>query len=420
MPIAIDINDSPIVRGIKTVGIGKKGSQELERSLVEEIFRDLRENLVDPVQKGAFFAALIQKGVTAEESILKNAFAPGVFDDPHLLAKTLSPDAPPFIQWICGQILSGHTLDVATAQQVGEFLFSQEPGDGARGLIASYLRVRYETNEEYEGLLKAIEDTLEPSFKEPVPAGRPIIQLAEPFDGVTRSYFITPLIAEFIQRHNYRVISLVGRSSGPKMGNTLLDIAKAINGQFAQRNQDLEKLTPDFGWFIDQKDLSKPLDRWVDIRRKTIKRPFLATLERFVNPCKARIVIASAFHPPYTEKMVTVCEGAGFPGAIVMRNGQEGTLSFPLNRSVKVLCSARQKDGSYIRQEFEFSPAHILEHEIGQDEKLAVPTLKDNAQLIFKYKGQRKSGNIMFDDRVKVTTLALGEALAWVERNIIN
>ena len=41
---------------------------------------------------------------------------------------------------------------------------------------------------------RRIEDTLTPAFKIPAPKGEPIIQIAEPFDGVDHSYMITPLI----------------------------------------------------------------------------------------------------------------------------------------------------------------------------------------------------------------------------------
>jgi len=58
-------------------------------------------------------------------------------------------------------------------------------------------------------------------------------------------------------------------------------------------------------------------------------------------------LIASAFHPPYGEKMMTIAERAGFKGIIIVRNGIEGTIAFPLLREVKLLLSSRQEDGSF-------------------------------------------------------------------------
>lgn len=410
--------ETPIVRGIKTVGIGKKGSRPLESELIEEILADLAHDRISAIQRAAFFAALFAKGITPEEKRLEKAFQPGVFNQPYQLARELTIDAPEFVREICAEILSGKTLSRETAYRVGKFLFSDEPGDNARAFFASYLRVRYETPDEYEGLLLAMEETLEKPFCQHVPPGDPIIQLAEPFDGVDQSYLITPLIADYIQTLGYRVVNLVGRNSGPKLVNNLFDLAKALKAQFALSNHDLGQSKPNFGWFIHQGDLSKAIDRWVEIRHQIKKRPFLATLERFINPAKAYIHVASAFHPPYTEKMVTICERAGFPGAIIVRNGIEGTLATYLNRTLKIMCTAKRCNGEYERHEFDFEPQKILGYEIKVDEKVFAPSLEENVRLIRNYKTQGASGNNQFDERVNITCFALKTTIDWLKRNI--
>ena len=42
---------------------------------------------------------------------------------------------------------------------------------------------------------------------------------------------------------------------------------------------------PEFGWYVDQREASVELDAWVDLRRNIIKRPCLATSEKFLNTC---------------------------------------------------------------------------------------------------------------------------------------
>ena len=145
--------------------------------------------------------------------------------------------------------------------------------------------------------------------------------------------------------------------------------------------------------------MSQALDRWVDLRHQIIKRPFLSTLDRFVNPLKADILIASAFHPPYGEKMMTIAERAGFKRIIIVRNGIEGTIAFPLMRGVKLLLSARQKDGSFQRHEMIIENAPVVDME----EKIEKPEASDNARLIEAYVKQGSSGNKHFDLRVQST-----------------
>ncbi len=414
MAIVLDIREDAIRRGIRTVGVGKKGSKSLSGELAREIVEDLKAGKVTPASAGAFFAGLFYKGITADEEVLGSAFeTTGALKDPRLLVQALADNAPDFVQDICLRLLSGQTLDKSTAYRLGQFLLSDVSGDGARGLIASLLRVRYETDDEYEGLLTAINETILPAFRTPVPSGEPIIQMAEPFDGNDHSYMVTPLLGRYAQELGYRVVHLTGRNSGPKSVYNLLDVTDALAVPYMRGNGDLGSSKPEYGWFIRQKDLSPAVDRWVDIRRQTIKRPFLATLEKFLNPVAARIIVTSAFHPPYGEKMRTVSERAGFAGIIVVRNGMEGGLGFPLLRPAKILLSSRQKDGSYLRHEMDLDAGVKIEVEEKRERLLA----SENARLIEQYARAGSSGDKHFDLRVKATCEGLRRALEWLGKN---
>jgi len=376
MAILLDPNESAIKRGIKTVGVGKKGSKALTPGLALEIVEDLKSGKVSSAAKGAFFAGLLAKGIEPQEEILEEAFAPGVLKDPNQLLQAIAGDAPAFPLWVCTQLLQGHSLDKQTSYDLGKFLFSDQPGDALRGWVASFLRVRYETDDEYEGLLQAVNETFLPSFKSPRPLGDPIIQIAEPFDGVDHSYMITPLIGRELQAQGYRVVHQVGRNSGPKFDMNLWDIVQALGVVAVTSNAQVTSKKQAFGFFLHQSLISEALDRWVEIRHQTVKRPFLSTIERFINPLKADILIASAFHPPYGEKMMTIAERAGFNGVIIVRNGIEGTIAFPLLRGVKILLSAQQGDGTFKRYEMNIENAPVVDSE----EMIERPKAADNAQ----------------------------------------
>ena len=99
MAIVLDIREDAIRRGIRTVGVGKKGSKPLSSQLAQEIAEDLKAGKVTPASAGAFFAGLFYKGITPEEEVLEQIFpVPGVLKDPRLLVKALASDAPDFVQ----------------------------------------------------------------------------------------------------------------------------------------------------------------------------------------------------------------------------------------------------------------------------------------------------------------------------------
>ncbi len=408
--IILDQNESAIVRGIKTVGVGKKGSKTLSLELAAEIKGDLEAGKVPAASQGAFFAGLLAKGVDPIEA--------GLVPDPKAKVDELTADAPEFIKWVCHQLAAGKTLDKATAYDLGKFLFSKEKGDGARGLISSFLRVRYETDDEYEGIWQAMQDTIEPAFKDPTPAGDPIVQIAEPFDGNDHSFLITPLIGSFVQAQGYRAIHMVGRNSGPKLILNLYDVIAHLTVTNAQCNADLSLPKPAYGWFYTQAKVSSALDHWVNIRRQTIKRPFLSTLEKFIKPAAADIIVTSAFHPPYGEKMLTISERAGFKGAMVIRNGIEGSCGMPLKRPAKILLSARQKDGSYLRHEINFDVESLLGESLPTEEQRESLTARTNADLIRQFHDSGKSGDLWFDARVKATQEAFRLGLDHLKRSV--
>ena len=111
---------------------------------------------------------------------------------------------------------------------------------------------------------------------------------------------------------------------------------------------------------------------------------------------------------------MTVAERAGFKGIIIVRNGIEGTIAFPLLRDVKLLLSARQKDGSFRRHEMIIENAPVVDTE----EMIEKPKAPDNANLIETYLKAGASGNKHFDLRVKMTSEGLTPGFRVVEENI--
>src|SRR5437016_2105782 len=111
MSLVLDNTEPAVNRGIKTVGVGKKGSKALSPEVAGEILDDLKAGKVLPAAKGAFFAGLLAKRLEPQEEILKEV----------LSIEAITIDAPEFVRWVCGQFLNGQTLDKQTAYDLGKF-----------------------------------------------------------------------------------------------------------------------------------------------------------------------------------------------------------------------------------------------------------------------------------------------------------
>ena len=105
MVTVINNTESAIARGIREVGIGKKGSRPLTPEHIQEILAELKSGTVPAVVKGAFFGSLVMKGITAEEKMLDQAFAPGTLQNIEQLVESIAYDAPHFAKQCCIHVL---------------------------------------------------------------------------------------------------------------------------------------------------------------------------------------------------------------------------------------------------------------------------------------------------------------------------
>jgi len=408
-------DDHPLVKGIRLIGIGKHGSKDLPQPLLEELLRDLPNELAHPVQKGAFFGALQTKGTTPSERVLERYLGQGTLSDPEKLYDCLCSDSPGAMKPIGVKLLKGETLTVEQARELGNFLFSGQPGEAFRGMAVSILRIRYESNEEYRGLMQAVEATYTSGFTEKVAPVSTLIQLAEPFDGVEHSYLITPVLAQALQKEGYGVVSTVGRSSGPKRCLDAWQLYRTLGANFLQSNHDLLQPRPKYGWVLDQQLLSPALDQWVDRRRAIIKRPFLATLEKVLNPTGAKLLITSVFHLTYMEKMVELGLMAGFEGVIVLKRGLEGTLAPSLSRATGILCAARLAGGSVASHRIEADTDAWARYRAEKDEIVESPAALENARLVGQFIGAGSTGNPDFDQRCRLAIDLYTQGVRWVQ-----
>lgn len=407
--------DTPLGRGIKHIGIGKYGSKPLPPDLLADCRTALSDPASHPLQRGAFLGALLAKGPTPAEMALEEGIGKGAFSHPTFFINKVCPDLPVGMHPIATKLVRGHNLQVSEAHQLGDYLFGEGSCETFRGLAASIMRVRHETNEEYFGLMRAAERTYSPGFGPISCADRPLVQLAEPFDGVDNSYLITPLLGQFFQKRGYGAISMVGRSGGPKFTLNALDLYMHLGCQFLQSNHELDTPLERYGWVLDQKALSPALNRWVDRRRTLIKRPFLATLEKVLNPCHAQILVTSVFHITYQMKMAELALMAGFDAAIVLKRGLEGSLAPSTSRASGILCAVRTHRGHLFYQHFEADSPTFASFRTEADQQYDYPLATDNARLVRQFMDAGSTTDADFDNRVRLAQALYGRGLDWIE-----
>ncbi|MCB0367635.1 MAG: hypothetical protein H6624_01840 [Bdellovibrionaceae bacterium] len=399
-----------LVNGLGYVGTGKRGSDTCPPDVITSILTEARQTPPPANTLGAFFGGLWMKGVANEELAFEALLGQGALKDSQALLSYFSQGVPKKVLQQTKELMDGKIMNRAEAREMGEFLFSDSPGDSLRTLIATILRVRYASPEEYAGLLDVIASQYPPAFCEPVPEGKPIIQLAEPFDGVERSWILTPILMRDLTELGYRVVALCGRNPGPKKGYNLLDVAESLaESRFLKSNSQLGEENS-YGWFLRQSDVAPSLDRWVEIRHQMKKRPSLATLEKYVSPFKADIFIGSAFHHNFGDKMGEIGECLKIPKVIVTFKTVEGSLGPSLGRATKIFTSDLESSGEYRHEEFDFKVEDFGLTNT-PDPKDFTPGLEKNCELIRNYFATGESGDAYFDQRVTAAREMLSRVL---------
>ncbi|MFD1142589.1 anthranilate phosphoribosyltransferase [Larkinella insperata] len=402
-------------RGIQHIGIGKQNSRPLPSALMEECRQVLLSDQADPLQKGAFLGALLAKGPTPEERSLEQVFGKDSFLNPTFFINKVCPDLPSNLFPIATKLLKGHILRSSEAHQLGNFLFTDENCETFKGMATSILRVRNETNDEYRGLYNAAMETITPGFRQLSCMDRPLVQIAEPFDGVEHTYLITPLLAHFFEQRGYGALSVVGRTPGPKYTLNAHDLYLYLGCQMLQSNHEINTPPEPFGWVLDQKALSPALNRWVDRRRVILKRPFLSTLERILNPCSARILVTSVFQVKSQIKTAELALMAGFDAVIVLKKGLEGSLAPSTSRGSGILCAVRTARGHLFYQHFDSELPAFSEYRTDGDEIVTNPQVNENARLVRDFMNSEETGNDDFDNRVCLMQALLGRGMDWIE-----
>ncbi|CAN0124837.1 unnamed protein product [Ectocarpus sp. 6 AP-2014] len=444
--------------GIKAVAVGVSGSKPIPEDLVSPLIQaigslDKANADVEALERLASFLGTLfvkNKITETDEKVLAAAakkrpklkdvgFVRAGCSAGQVLSLAGGDKASADTQELALKLLSGETLDEEEAYRLGKRIFDVQQPSTVLCLCVQILRVRYESPSEWRGLIKAQQETLRverfnpqvvsDAYQRGKESGnnpRLVVQLAEPFDGMDRGELLTPLLAQHLQnKFNMVAVSQCGRSSGPKYGQNLLDIATgmtSLSTPFVHSNSDIERDVevgnggidpPEFGWYVDQQEISLELDAWVDLRRNIIKRPFLATSEKFINTCGASVLVASAFHPSYAEKMMTCAETAtDFKGCMVVRKGLEGSLGFGLARETEIVCGVRQDDGSFEKMSYTFGAKDMGWEKEG--DPMGAKDAKETIGNIKSFSLEGSSGDEYFDKRVKLSSAGLEVGMEWI------
>lgn len=245
--------------------------------------------------------------------------------------------------------MSSYIKRIATGPKMSKDLSREDARDGMELILASEvdpvqsaifliaLRMKRESEDENFGILEA----LRAHTHFGVADVDDLIDIADPYDGFLRHLPAGPFLPALLAACGLPAVSHGCEQLGPKFGLTHHQIlaAAGINVNLTPDNAAACVSDPHIGWaYVDLRFSSPALYDLTELRRLIVKRPCLATLEKFCGPIRARgknHLVVGYVHTAYEQLLPLIARHAGYNSALVVR-GVEGGVVAPLNAPSKL------------------------------------------------------------------------------------
>jgi anthranilate phosphoribosyltransferase len=171
-----------------------------------------------------------------------------------------------------------------------------------------------------------------------------IIDISDNYDGFNRYHNLAPFYAAAIASCGYPCIVHGIDEVAPKYGITSKKILDACNANTSKSAEVISNQikNPSIGWgYIDQSVFHPLLFNLKTIRKEMVKRPFLATFEKMMQPIRAthgNHILTGFTHAHYRTEVAEQLKEQNKIAAAMVIKGLEGSSCAPLTReTIQVL-----------------------------------------------------------------------------------
>lgn len=331
---------------LKKKGTGKTMSKHMDLSDIEFVLSNLKSKEVPLAMKSTLLTAWMMLDSSVDEleklTYLKSNYKKYVSDELFFLFEP--PSLETFDQAIYDlrnhQSISNETLTHCLNQ-----ICAGDVSEEKTTALFEGLRLKEETFEENACVYDYFRSkTMSYSLDVPL-----LIDFATPYDGFNRSYFLQPFVASLLAAVGIPVILHGVHEVSPKNGqNTHKLFLKAQKNPLKSSHdvaQDIKN--PSIGWgYIDQSIFCKELHNLIQMRFAMVKRPLLATIEKWLQPFSAdqTICFTGFTHPPYKQKTIDLLNHANLYSDFILVRGVEGSTLLPSDRRTPFITGKKGHD----------------------------------------------------------------------------
>ena len=310
---------------LKGKGIGPESSKSLKCEDIERVKYLLRQPDASITTKATLLTALL----TLSPTDIELEFIEELKASPSLY---LPIELVPFIengtdnfQKTINNIIQHNHLSFDEAETAVSHLFDSTP-DFQKGAFLEAERLKRETYEENSAFLKVLKSQV-PTHKANIPL---LIDLGDSYDGCSRHNNLNLFVAPILASLGYPCLVHSVDEVAPKEGITHHQVLKAAKKNpaksIAETIANLEDNTLAWG-HLDQSVYHKELYALKTVRKEMVKRPFLATFEKMLQPIigKKNYLITQYTHKHYKAEVAKLVQSFCIFDKALHIKGMEGT-----------------------------------------------------------------------------------------------
>jgi anthranilate phosphoribosyltransferase len=329
---------------LKGKGTGKTMSKHLRSEDIAFVIHHLHSMDIPMAMKATLITAWIMLNKTDEEASALNHLREHLDDivpkDLHFLMR------PPhdFIDRQIEKLLNHEHLTSADLRKCLQMIIENTVPNFKIAALFEGLRLKEETFEENCTVYDFYREQTS-RIHLPIPL---LIDMATPYDGFNRHYFLQPFLAALLASVGIPSILHGVKEVSPKNGMNTHKLFLMANKNplkpMANVKQDI--LSRHVGWgYVDQAIFCPDLHALIQTRIDMVKRPVLATIEKWLQPFSAdRTICFTGFtHPPYKQKTIDMIEYTGIYDDLILVRGIEGSTLLPYDRRTPFILSQNHR-----------------------------------------------------------------------------
>jgi anthranilate phosphoribosyltransferase len=330
-------NQSLLEELLKKKGIGPQGSKSLSEENISSMISLLTDTNVSLTTRATMITALL----ILDPNETEEAFIATIKSNLNILQKELSelfsqPEGNTFRDLVL-KIIGKQDLNESEAALAMDYFFDPSQPDYLKASFLEGERLKRETFTENKVFFQKLWQKAARKATD-LPA---LVHICDSYDGFNRTRNFTLFTAATLAATGYPVIVTGIDSVAPKFGYTHHQLLK-LGGKnpLISHQTALDELQEIKWTYLDQQVFLPELYALQKMRKEMVKRPFLATFEKLLQPIrseKENFIVTGYTHPHYKEELIKQIKEQGMTAQALVLKGMEGSTHLSMSKdTVKV------------------------------------------------------------------------------------